>query len=293
MLNKIFFDIDELVENLYGPDLDIFQLTKSTAPPKLIIKKINDILVQYVSIYSTIEHKGSYDKDYYGFTLSSPNSEEIHKGTFITQNSVIITKPSSQFSGTSTNKLKSITINIKKEVISNLFGNIESGVHKYQYTKKIKYFYYFLTKIILNKTKLNNDEIEDIILKNIIYILLNVTSETDKTTRYNQFSQISQYIHNNIHKDESITEIANLFDMSDRTMRNVFSSIINMPPKKYQKCIKVNYLKKMLLKNKEHSISKSIYNLNFHNQSLLTKDFISIFDKSPNKFKSFYFTNSI
>jgi len=289
MVNKIFFDIDELIENIQKSDFNIYQLSNALSDPKLIVKEINEIIIYYVSIGATIEHQGSFDKDYYGFTFSCTNSNEIHKGNKLTKYSVIMTKPSGQFSGVTINKLESITINIKKEFITNLFGDMDSDIYNFEGNEQIIYFYNLLNQV-LNKTITIDDNIlEDIILKNIIYLILNIPRKINKINYFDKFVEISQYIHHNINKDLSVQEIAKKFSVTDRTIRNIFSYSIQMSPKQYQKAIKANYLKKMILRDERDSISNSIRSLNFHNQSLLTKDFTTIFDKTPKKYKSFYF----
>jgi AraC-like DNA-binding protein len=292
MINKTFFDIDELIENIKYANLEMFQLTKATTPSVLISKKINDLVIQYISINATVEHSGAFQYDYYSFTISNKDTKEIHNGKELSPNSFIISEPLQTFSGLGINKLESITINIKKEIIYTLFGKLKSGIYTHLDSENLNRFYQFIRSLITKKNLINDTNTSEFILYEIVYIILNMSSNTQTVQKYyEKFNRLSSYIHQHINKNMTVTELSKKFGITDRTIRNIFSKNLNISPKQYHKSIKLNYLKRLICEDKKYKITNAMNTLNLEYQSLITKDFKSLYGYTPKKFISLYFNN--
>jgi len=278
--------MDQLLESINSAEIDMHQLTKLTSSPILISKEIDDILIQYISIGATVEYDGSFQKDYYGFSISNQGTQSFYNGKKVTKKSFLIIKPLSSFQGIVINKLESITISIKKELIHLLFGDIKSGIYYLDNSNILTNFYNFLYNLLHSKLKIIECQMSDVIFNKILYLMINsVTSNNNTNKYYDKFKLISDYIHNHLDKDMSIQEIAKEFNVTDRTIRNIFSYSLGLSPKQYQKSLRLNHLKKTIIKEKNNTITDSIRIQKMQYQSLIAKDFKNLFGQTPNQFK--------
>ena len=125
-------------------------------------------------------------------------------------------------------------------------------------------------------------------MRNIKYILFN-NSHSKDNKRTILFANIVKFIELNYKENLTIEEIAFHFNISARTMRNIFFDVIGYSPKKYLIAYKLNMFKNAIKNNNKNlNISNLMINHNLHFQSQVNKDFKDFFNNTPFKYKKSY-----
>ncbi len=89
----------------------------------------------------------------------------------------------------------------------------------------------------------------------------------------------------NYKENLSIKEIAFKFDVSERTLRNIFIRQVGISPKKYYKSLQLNKLRKELISNPNSKITDAILNSGMSYHSLAAKEFKEFFGVLPKDLK--------
>ena len=90
----------------------------------------------------------------------------------------------------------------------------------------------------------------------------------------------------NYKSDLTIVEIAEKFDITDRTLRNIFVNQVGMSPKQYKHSISMNKFKDKLLKSKEDSVTDIFIRCGMRDHSLASKYFKDFFKLTPTEYRN-------
>lgn len=281
-------NLDDLSSYLKVFDVELIQLQDAVCDAKLIETDLNNgIFIQHVSINFSFEQKGSVAKGYYVFTIIDVNQKQIHNGSELNSHCLIVNEPMDKFDGLAFDNHERISIHIPEEIIKKIFHSVKTGIYKAHNERTILSLKELSYEILLSD--LDNEEkkthYSNLLLNRLEPIVQNSTFLDNAHFHYDYFQKISSYIKENYQKNLTIVEISNKFGISDRTLRNIFMSQVGISPKRYQKVIQLNALKKELIKSKDATVTTCIIKAGLNPNSIIAKDFKKYFGVYPNEFK--------
>jgi|GEM_PF-4862987 len=295
MCSKKYNNVERFIRDIKHANVNIIQLSKFAKAATLTSANIKDISIQEISFDCTVEHKGQVDEDRYLFKLQKKINKGVHNGVTTISNSLILSLPGQEYTASSVDEYTSITISIPKEIIQEWFGELQAGVFSFENTFFIERFISIINKILI--LKLNNEFHQEYVYNLILYKvgkLLSKIQKFDKKNKgYQKFDNISSFIKTNQEQDLSIKEIADNFNITDRTLRNIFMKEIGLSPKQYQTAIKMNILKKEIINNPRSFISKIINSSGMQYQSLLSKNFKELFGCTPKEYQNLFLDETL
>jgi len=290
MIRKKYTHVEKFIRDIKHADVNIIQLSKFVKAATLTSVNVKDISIQEISFDCTVEHKGQVHENCYLFKLQKTINKGVHNGVTTINNSLILSLPGQEYTASSVDEYISITISIPKETIEEWFGVLQSGVFSFENNSLIEKFITRINKIM--SLKLNNEFHQEYVYNLIMFKigkLLAKIQKFDKQNKgYQRFNNISSFIKKNQEDDFSIKEIADYFNITDRTLRNIFMKEIGLSPKQYQTAIKMNILKKEIINNPSSFISNIINSSGMQYQSLLSKNFKELFGYTPKEYQNMF-----
>lgn len=123
----------------------------------------------------------------------------------------------------------------------------------------------------------------------ISHLIRNYTAQKDILKCFGSLSkqrvkQIIDYIHDNIHRDISLAELAEIATVTPNYFATSFKEVTGIPPHKYIIRCKIDLAKQLLI-NREISIADVAYNLGFSHQSHLNYHFKRLVGMTPKHFQ--------
>lgn len=296
MIRKVkFYSIEELYKSIKTINSKNLQLKKGPFFSYFSEFFYENILIHNIYANTSILCEGISQSEYYMFILSASFNSQKFKGQEFESNSLIIIEPEKEYSKISFGANNSLILYVPKEDIFKNYGSLKTGIYKIENQKKAKGL--LLSSLqLLNSYEQNTKSFEDNLNSSveIIYdVLSNKTISINEKIKNNSsnFYRIKQFMEIEYKNNLDILEIAEHFNITDRTLRNLFSNQIGISPKQFQKAIKMNYLKKSIINNPDTTISEIILNEGMSSQSHVIKDFKNYFNMTPNQFRKNYFKN--
>lgn len=282
----MYYDInnmDDLISKIsIDVDVDIFQLTSEKMDCYISTKKLsNNIKINYAYFNTSIELIGKNKSDSYCFSfILSKNSYKFNSST-VALDQFIFLKPNDIFNSINFNNFSIISIFIPIKLLPN-YSKFKSGLYN---TNSIDTLL-DIKNIALSLLKASKKDLKyfenELLLKDNIDLLTLKDEQREGIHKYfAMYQNISTFIHNNSNENISIINIAKHFNISDRTLRNIFIDQMGISPKKYLNYIKLNKLNKNLKNNKNETVTSVILNSGFSNHSSTTKEFKKLFQILP------------
>lgn len=297
MIKKVkFHSIEELYKNIKTIDSKSLQLKKGPFFSYFTEYFYENKIVHNIYTNASILCEGTTQSKYYLFIISTSYNLQKFKGQEFDSNSIIVISPKEEFSKINFGTNNSLIMYMPKEEIEKKYGFLETGIYKIENTqesKEISQHTFNLLNSHESKEDLSFEENLNTSIKTLSNILLKKTISIDKKIKNNalNFYKIKSFMEKEYKNNLDIIEIAEHFNITDRTLRNLFNNQLGISPKQFQKALKMNYLKKSIIKNPNITISKIILNEGMSFQSHVIKDFKKYFNVTPNQFKKNYFQN--
>jgi len=288
MYKKEFSDIDELRYAIKDYDMKIIQLNHSLHNAHIVSSNIYDINIQLFTLGCSSEREGGTAEDYYSFVINKPINKEIHNGVQLRDISFFITEPMKEFNAFGSDGHISLSITVPKNIIHNKFGKLSTKIYSSNHKLLLDTFYSFIYKVLHIKIQSQYEEeyFHELILEKLGILLFDLIDlKIGKNHYYDKFKDISIFMKNNYKENISIKKISKQFNITDRTIRNIFMQEIGISPKQYQKAIIMNKLKDAIRKTPENTISELLNNTGLHNQSMAIHDFRRLFNNTPYEYK--------
>lgn len=261
------------------------QLSKGIFKTVLEERKLKNITIKTVKTNLNYETKGLMDKDHFGIFFCSPCDDVLMNSVNFDKKYIAIVPPYKEYYKLTKGKSSQFSITIKKDIFLELFPIYNFQI--FETGKKDFEYFYNLILSILNSFKNSNEDIEYfefVIISYLKQFLNNDNYIKDKNTYIDKFHKISDYIKKYQLYDIGIAELAFKFNVSDRTLRNIFYFSVGISPKKYLKILQLNNLRKHLIQN-NLNISQVIINEKLPSQSQTTKEFKELFFNTPFEYK--------
>ncbi len=288
-----YIDIEKFLSAIEHTKVEIIQLSKFAKLAALTSIDIKGITIQEISFDCTVEHQGKINDTHYVFKLQKVIHKGIHNGISATKNSLIIATHSENYTASSAGEYICISISIPKELILEWFGELKDGVFNFDNLNLIEDFISIMNKILMLEinNKFHEEYLYNLILYKIGKLLSRIQMFDKKTKAHKKFNNISTFIKKTQREDFSIQEIADHFNVTDRTLRNIFIKEIGLAPKEYQTAIKMNIFKKEIINNPKYSITKIMRSSGMQYQSLLSKNFKDLFGCTPKEYQNRFNSN--
>lgn len=147
-----------------------------------------------------------------------------------------------------------------------------------------------LQKMIV--TLCNTDTVDIDLLKNRLPNLLVKSLEKavkkapkqQLNLRYAALGKILGYIHQNLNRKITTSEICSTFEISERSLRYLFVELIRIPPMRYVKLIRLNKIRKEILQADSESVINLIANKwGFNHSGQFAADYKKLFNEVPSE----------
>jgi len=282
-------DIDTIAKCFDGKLVDSTQVEKGKFDSYFKYKKFTGLFnIFYCSCISKFEVKAVTSSQFYTFYIPTRKASTILNNVQTNNNIMFILPPDFKYQFFLKETSSSYIIQIKKHIIEDKFGKLKYQALQIENQNVMNN----LIDLIIIMFKLNQIDSFSIsqfmvsITENIKLLLGNTVLPENATVKL--FKNIISYMNENYEEELSIKEISLYFDISTRTMRNLFNEMIGCSPKKYLIACKINKLKKEIENNNEKlTISKLMINNNLQFQSQIIKDFKGFFNKTPFEYKKY------
>lgn len=265
--------------------MDVVQLSKGIFKTLLEERKLKNITIKTVKTNLNYETKGLMDKDHFGIFFCSPWDDVLMNNVNFDKKYIAIVPPNKEYYKLTKGNSCQFSITVKKDIFLELFTIYNFQI--FEIEKKDFESFYNLIILILNSSKNTSEDIEYSEFMIISYLKLFLNNDNyikDKNTYIDKFYKIVDYLKKYQLYDISIDELAFKFNVSNRTLRNIFYSSIGISPKKYLKILQLNNLRKHLSQN-NLNISQIIINENLPSQSQTGKEFKDLFLNTPLEYK--------
>lgn len=282
-------NIDQIIKNIKTLDINITQFDNNTLTACLNSVSFENILLYHTQFNVSTEQYHQNNKNMYYLQINLLENEFIVNGYNLSTNQVAIIKPTDCITTIHKKYSNTLTIQLPKSVIVKYFESLETGIYNVTSLEVLDEFKQLSLKLIT--TKINDKSYIKEYNSLIKELLSCINLQKKKQHKYHlQFQNISEFIKKNYKHNLSINAISQKFDISDRTLRNIFLHQIGIPPKQYLKLFIINQFKKELVLNPEKNITDSMLENGLEFQSLVAKDFKFLFGTTPSKFKEKFLT---
>ena len=267
--------------------LKIIQLEKGEFYIHLRYRNLNNTCILFAfNSYTKFEVEAISTENFYTFYTSKSSENNILNNIQTTNNMLFVIPPNYHFHFFLKYSSCSYCIQIEKNIIENKFGKLHYEVLEVKDSTLLNEFIQLLISK-LSVTQYNfveeNNYLENILNK--INILLNNSSPI-LNDKVQLFRKIINYMDQNYKEDLTIEDISIYFNISSRTMSNLFNEMIGYSPKKYLIANKLNKLKMAITESDDNlSISKLMINNNLQFQSQVSKNFKEFFNTTPFEYK--------
>ena len=274
-------DINKIMRCLDAELIQSIKLEKGRFNSHTKYKKFNGICaIFYCNKFNKFEVEAICSSEFYTFYIPLNKEFNILNNIKTSDNMMFILPPKCEYQFFLKNTSSSFTIQIEKSIIENKLGKLKYQVLKIENNNILKDFIDLLifTLHIKKSDLISLEESMVNIIKNIKIFLTSTSFKDNKKVQ--QFRKIVHYMNQNYKEDLAINEISDYFDISSRTMSNLFNDMIGSSPKKYLIANKMNKLKIEIENNTQNlTISKIMINNNLQFQSQICKDFKAFFNK--------------
>ena len=291
-----FSSIEELFEKIHHVDSKDMQLKRGIYSSKFSQVISGNNMIHHVATNISTSCEGASHENFYMLILVTSKDKQIFRGCSLDDTSIIIIEPMTEYNKLSFGANTTLVVYVPKQKIEERFGSLPTGIYNVKNKGDIDLLLYLSSKLF-NSQQLNNHFIEyysAAIIEKMQASLVNIHNLCNNCKRCNQcieFYEIERFMKKEYKNNLEIAEIAEYFNITDRTLRNIFSRQVGISPKQYQKSLQMNYLKQEIIKNPYSTISDIIINQGMSLQSFVSKEFKSYFQTTPNKFKKYYFNN--
>lgn len=288
MIKYVSTNIEQYFEHIKKFDVHFTQLKKGVFYNEVSLLYLKTIIIQYVKSCSTSKAYGVLPKDYYAFSIINSQCKQTFNGCTLESDSIIILEPQTEGHRISHGNYDAVLVHIPKELVEKNFNSLKTGVYKVHNKKFIYRLQYILNRLIYVDTTNNSFSryYYQLILLNLDTIISQIIVQYIPNHYYYTFTKISQFMKNNYKSNLSVPEIAKHFNITDRTLRNIFVEQTSISPKQFQKAIQITAFKDDLLQNPKDNISTIMIRNGMEHQSQVIKDFKSFFQKTPTKYRT-------
>ena len=290
-----FNSLDQLNEQIKQIDVRNIQLKKGKFFARFSEILSKDCILHNAFINTSILGEGTMSNNFYLFQLIKSSNKLIFRNSLSANNSIIVIAPGDEYKEVNFGEIIFLAVYVPKKKVEERLGILSTGIHNVIHENSIDEIWY-LNSFLLNSTILNKVSIDYYFYLIIEKILTSFVSIINGNKNYKQlknsfkFNHIIKFMKKERKNNLDISEISEYFNLTDRTLRNIFSNQFGISPKQYQISLQMNYLRDEIMKNEYSTISDIIINQGMSSQSYVTKEFSSYYNMTPNQFKRNFFS---
>ena len=299
-------ELDQLGEVTSGASLDLVQLGRGRLHGELAHLDLGLSSVHYNSFSLPVQGRGPVSADRWTFVVFPPRVSGMFNGIELTPSKILLFHPGSEFDGTTHHKSHqdwnfTVEDSALCEVIQRLFQkdmpNVNSScVELYpdqSVVRSLRTFARDSLALSLASDQLLmdsclraslHDELTEQLARVVMCVQLNNRAKR-RVASHSRIVRISEeYLRSQLQASISVAKLCKVADVSERTLRNAYQSVLGLSPNLYIKARRLQMARRQLKHAASTAtVARAALSSGFSHLGQFSKDYLDFFGESPSQ----------